>query len=94
MRIPITMYQAADAAALSGGVRRGHVLREWIGKWAERGLSVDYNALRGTKQVSMVLPEDVNDYLDKEAARLAAETGRQWSRAAVVRALWEQESRR
>lgn len=94
MRIPITMYQAADAAALSGEVRRGHVLRNWIANWAKRDVKVDYNALRGTKQISMVLPEDVNDYLDQEAARLAAETGREWSRAAVVRALWEQEIRR
>jgi uncharacterized protein YjlB len=91
MRIPVTMYQAADAAALETGVRRGHVLRKWIGKWAARKVLVDYHALRGTKQVSMVLPEEAQQYLDGEAARLEVETGRPWSRAAVIRALWAQE---
>ena len=91
MRIPFTMYQAADAAALSTETRRGHVLRDWIARWAERGVQVDLHTLRGTKQISMVLPEETRDYLDREAARLGEETGRQWSRAAVIRALWQQE---
>lgn len=85
------MYQAADDAALKTGIRRGHVLRKWIGKWATRKVKVDHHALLGTKQVSMVLPEEVRDYLDEEGSRLAAETGRPWSRAAVIRALWAQE---
>lgn len=85
------MYKAADEAALESGVRRGHVLREWIDNWAARQVSVDYQALRGTKQVSMVLPEEAQEYLDGEAVRLEAETGRPWSRAAVIRALWAQE---
>jgi hypothetical protein len=84
------MIEAADCEASTADTPRADIIRRWLLGWSERKVRVDAPEAK-TAQISIALPVEVEEYLSREAKRLSRETSREWSMAAVVRALWEQE---
>lgn len=84
------MIEAADTEAQAAEAQRADIIRQWLLRWSACKVRVSAPEAK-TAQVSIALPDEVEEYLEGEAARLTLETQREWSKAAVVRALWEQE---
>lgn len=67
-------------------------LRDLLDNWAANGGELNYDpADDKSRMCGMYVASDTVRKLEAVAERLARETGKKWSTAAVVRLVWEQE---